>query len=125
MDWHPARCRKSKSISGDILDELTKLGEHVGKMISGIQGVSGTSVEQVSGLPQIQVVYNHERMAEYGINVDDINQVLETSFAGGIAGSIYEGERKFDIVLRLDNNDRNVSSIQNLAIPIGSVKQFH
>ncbi len=104
----------------DDLDELTKLGEHVGKMISGIQGVSGTSVEQVSGLPQIQVVYNHERMAEYGINVDDINQVLETSFAGGIAGSIYEGERKFDIVLRLDNNDRNVSSIQNLAIPIGS-----
>lgn len=107
-------------IFGDDMDELTKLGEHVGKMISGIQGVSGTSVEQVSGLPQIQVVYNHERMAEYGINVDDINQVLETSFAGGIAGSIYEGERKFDIVLRLDNNDRNVSSIQNLAIPIGS-----
>lgn len=109
-------------IFGDDLDELTKLGEHVGKMISGIQGVSGTSVEQVSGLPQIQVVYNHERMAEYGINVDDINQVLETSFAGGIAGSIYEGERKFDIVLRLDNNDRNVSSIQNLSIPIGSGK---
>ena len=109
-------------IFGDNLDELTKLGEHIGKMISGIQGVSGTSVEQVSGLPQIQVVYNHERMAEYGINVDDINQVLETSFAGGIAGSIYEGERKFDIVLRLDNNDRNVSSIQNLAIPIGSGK---
>lgn len=107
-------------IFGEDLDELTKLGEHVGKMISGIQGVSGTSVEQVSGLPQIQVVYNHERMAEYGINVDDINQVLETSFAGGIAGSIYEGERKFDIVLRLDNNDRNVSSIQNLSIPIGS-----
>lgn len=107
-------------IFGDDLDELTKLGEHVGKMISGIQGVSGTSVEQVSGLPQIQVVYNHERMAEYGINVDDINQVLETSFAGGIAGSIYEGERKFDIVLRLDNNDRNVSSIQSLSIPIGS-----
>lgn len=107
-------------IFGDDLDELTKLGEHVGKMISGIQGVSGTSVEQVSGLPQIQVVYNHERMAEYGINVDDINQVLETSFAGRIAGSIYEGERKFDIVLRLDNNDRNVSSIQNLSIPIGS-----
>ena len=107
-------------IFGDDLEELTKLGEHVGKMISGIQGVSGTSVEQVSGLPQIQVVYNHERMAEYGINVDDINQVLETSFAGGIAGSIYEGERKFDIVLRLDNNDRNVSSIQNLSIPIGS-----
>lgn len=107
-------------IFGDDLDELTKLGEHVGKMISGIQGVSGTSVEQVSGLPQIQVVYNHERMAEYGINVDDINQVLETSFAGGIAGSIYEGERKYDIVLRLDNNDRNVSSIQNLSIPIGS-----
>ena len=107
-------------IFGDDLDELTKLGEHVGKMISGIQGVSGTSVEQVSGLPQIQVVYNHERMAEYGINVDDINQVLETSFAGGIAGSIYEGERKFNIVLRLDNNDRNVSSIQNLSIPIGS-----
>ena len=106
-------------IFGDDLNMLTQQAEKVSRLISGVRGVSGISVEQVSGLPQIQVKYDHERMAEYGISVDDVNKVLETTFAGGVAGSVFEGEKKFDLVLRLDKDVRNVDALQNLAIPVG------
>lgn len=105
-------------IFGDDLDVLTQQAEKVERLIKGVRGVSGIFVEQVSGLPQIQVVYNHERMAEYGISVDDVNRVLETTFAGLVAGAVYEGDKKFDIVLRMDNADRNVASLEGLSIPL-------
>ena len=105
-------------IFGDDLNTLTQEAEKVAKIISKVQGVSGISVEQVSGLPQIQIRYNHERMAEYGISVDDISQVLESSFAGTVAGAVFEGEKKFDIVLRLDKELRNAESLSSLAIPV-------
>ena len=105
-------------IFGDDLNTLTEQAEKVSKLIDHVNGVSGISVEQVSGLPQIQVKYNHEQMAEYGINVDDVNQVLETTFAGGIAGAVFEGEKKFDLILRMDNDERSVESLKNIAIPL-------
>ena len=105
-------------IFGDDLTTLTEQAEKVSKLINHVNGVSGISVEQVSGLPQIQVKYNHEQMAEYGINVDDINQVLGTTFAGGIAGAVFEGEKKFDLVLRMNNEERSVESLKNIAIPL-------
>ena len=105
-------------IFGDDLNTLTQEAERVAKIISKVQGISGISVEQVSGLPQIQIRYNHERMAEYGISVDDISQVLESTFAGTVAGSVFEGEKKFDIVLRLDKELRNAESLSSLAIPV-------
>ena len=105
-------------IFGDDLNTLTEQAEKVGKLISRVRGVSGIMVEQVSGLPQIQVKYDHERMAEYGVSVNDVNLVLETMFAGGVAGAVYEGEKKFDLVVRIDKDVRNVESLMNIAIPI-------
>ena len=110
-------------IFGDDLNTLIQQAEKVGKMISNVRGVSGVMVEQVAGLPQIQVRCNHERMAEYGVSVDDVNQVLETAFAGGTAGVVFEGERKFDIVLRLDKDVRTIEALQTLAIPVGAGQQ--
>nr|WP_296188125.1 CusA/CzcA family heavy metal efflux RND transporter [uncultured Prevotella sp.] len=110
-------------IFGDDLNTLIQQAEKVGKMISSVRGVSGVMVEQVSGLPQIQVRCNHERMAEYGVSVDDVNQVLETAFAGGTAGVVFEGERKFDIVLRLDKDVRTIEALQTLAIPVSAGQQ--
>lgn len=110
-------------IFGDDLDTLIQQAERVSKMISAVKGVSGVMVEQVAGLPQIQVKYNHERMAEYGVSVDDVNRVLETAFAGGTAGAVFEGERKFDVVLRLDKNVRHVEALQNLSIPVAVGQQ--
>nr|WP_302335309.1 CusA/CzcA family heavy metal efflux RND transporter [uncultured Prevotella sp.] len=110
-------------IFGDDLNTLILQAEKVGKMISSVRGVSGVMVEQVAGLPQIQVRCNHERMAEYGVSVDVVNQVLETAFAGGTAGVVFEGERKFDIVLRLDKDVRTIEALQTLAIPVSAGQQ--
>lgn len=110
-------------IFGDDLNTLIQQAEKVGKMISNVRGVSGVMVEQVAGLPQIQVRCNHERMAEYGVSVDDVNLVLETAFAGGTAGVVFDGERKFDIVLRLDKDVRTIEALQTLAIPVSAGQQ--
>ena len=105
-------------IFGDDLDVLTQQAGKVKKMIERVPGVSGIFVEEVAGLPQVQVKYNHEKMAAYGVSVDDISGILETSFAGAVAGSVYEGDRKFDIVLRMDPSQRNVEQLEQLSIPL-------
>lgn len=105
-------------IFGDDLDVLTQQAGKVKKMIEGVPGVSGIFVEEVAGLPQIQVKYNHEKMAAYGVSVDDISGILETTFAGAVAGSLYEGDKKFDIVLRMDPSQRNVETLEQLSIPL-------
>ena len=105
-------------IFGDDLDVLTEQAEKIEKLIKNVNGVSGIFVEQVSGLPQIQVKYNHERMAEYGVSVDDVNQILETTFAGAVAGLVYEGEKKFDLVIRMDGIERTAESLQRLSVPV-------
>lgn len=105
-------------IFGDDLDVLTQQAGKVKKMIEDVPGMSGIFVEEVAGLPQIQVKYNHEKMAAYGVSVDDISEILETTFAGAVAGSLYEGDKKFDIVLRMDPSQRNVESLEQLSIPL-------
>ena len=105
-------------IFGDDLDVLTQQAGKVKKMIEDVPGVSGIFVEEVAGLPQIQVKYNHEKMAAYGVSVDDISEILETTFAGAVAGSLYEGDKKFDIVLRMDPSLRKVESLEQLSIPL-------
>ena len=105
-------------IFGDDLDVLTLQAGKVKKMIEDVPGVSGIFVEEVAGLPQIQVKYNHEKMAAYGVSVDDISEILETTFAGAVAGSLYEGDKKFDIVLRMDPSQRNVETLEQLSIPL-------
>ena len=105
-------------IFGDALDVLTQQAGKGKKMIEDVPGVSGIFVEEVAGLPQIQVKYNHEKMAAYGVSVDDISEILETTFAGAVAGSLYEGDKKFDIVLRMDPSQRNVESLEQLSIPL-------
>lgn len=105
-------------IFGDDLDVLTQQAGKVKKMIEDVPGVSGIFVEEVAGLPQIQVKYNHEKMAAYGVSVNDISEILETTFAGAVAGSLYEGDKKFDIVLRMDPSQRNVESLEQLSIPL-------
>ena len=105
-------------IFGDDLDVLTQQAGKVKRMIEDVPGVSGIFVEEVAGLPQIQVKYNHETMAAYGVSVDDISEILETTFAGAVVGSLYEGDKKFDIVLRMDPSQRNVETLEQLSIPL-------
>ncbi len=104
-------------IFGEDLDQLTMLSEHVGKIASSIDGAKDLYVEQVTGLPQIVVDINRDEVAKYGLRIDQINQAVNAAFAGQSAGLVFEGERRFALVVRLDNQSRqSIEDVQNLFI---------
>ena len=106
-------------VFGEDLDVLRQQADHIAALVKGVRGVSGVQVEQVTGLPQIQVRYDRQRMAAYGVRIDEANRVLETAFAGAVAGAVYEGEKKFDVVLRLRQEQRTVEALRRLPVPVG------
>ena len=108
-------------IYGDDLDILAIQAGKLAKLLTPVKGVSEPYIEKVSGLPQIQVTYNRDKMAQYGLNISDVNMILKTAFAGSVAGVVFEGEKRFDLVLRLNRNLReNISGVENLLIPLPS-----
>lgn len=108
-------------IYGDDLDILTEQANKVAALITPVKGVSEPFVEKVTGLPQIAVEYNRDKMAQYGLSVSDVNTILKTAFAGNIAGVVFEGEKRFDMVVRLQRDLReNIINIENLFIPLPS-----
>ncbi|HMI64012.1 MAG TPA: efflux RND transporter permease subunit, partial [Puia sp.] len=108
-------------IYGDDLDILTGQADKIAGLIGKVKGVSEPFVEKVSGLPQITVEYNRDKMAQYGLNISDVNTILRTAFAGNVAGAVFEGEKRFDMVVRLQRNLReNIVNIENLFIPLPS-----
>ncbi len=114
-------------IFGDDLNILAEKGDEVEKIITGIEGVEDINVEKVTGLAQIQVEYNRERLAQYGLSVEDVNRVLRTAFAGSQAGVVYDGEKRFAMVVRLDKDyRRSPDDVKNLfvALPNGGQIPF-
>ncbi|MDR0506302.1 MAG: CusA/CzcA family heavy metal efflux RND transporter [Dysgonamonadaceae bacterium] len=108
-------------IYGNNIDILSTQAGKIASLIKNVKGISEPFIEKVSGLPQIQVVYNRDRLAKYGIPISDANFVLQTAFAGSEVGTIYEEDRRFDVVLRLENEVRNdVNALKNLALPLSS-----
>ncbi|WP_291727165.1 efflux RND transporter permease subunit [Bernardetia sp.] len=106
---------------GENLDTLYKYGQQIGTLSENIEGVGDVRVEQIVGLPQFVVEYDRQKLAQYGITIDEANRLVETAFAGGYAGTIYEGEKRFDLVVRLSEKDRNKSeTLENLFISIPS-----
>ena len=111
-------------IYGDDLDILTQQADKVAKLVTKVKGVSEPFVEKVSGLPQITVSYNRDKMAQYGLNISDVNTILRTAFAGNVAGAVFEAEKRFDMVVRLQRDLReNIVNIENLYIPLPSGKR--
>ncbi len=104
-------------IFGEDLDVLSRLANRVGKVAGGVEGVKDIYVEQVTGLPQIVININRDEVAKYGLDIATINQAVNTAFAGQSAGMVYEGERRFDLVVRLQQNDRQqINDVRNLYI---------
>ncbi len=102
-------------IFGDDLSELAAKAAEVEAMITGIAGVQDINVEKVTGLAQVQVEYDRDRLAQYGLSVKDVNAVLRAAFAGSQAGVVYEGERRSALVVRLDSDYRqNLEDINGL-----------
>jgi cobalt-zinc-cadmium resistance protein CzcA len=104
-------------IFGEDMDILATEAQKIAKLVEPVEGVKDLYVEKVGGLPQIVVSFNRDKLAQYGISVQDANIVLSTAFAGTVAGLIYEGEKSFDMVVRLEKQNReSIDNVRNLFI---------
>ncbi len=112
-------------IYGEDLDMLVSKGDEVLNLIKGIKGIADAKAERVAGLPQITVRYNKDKLALYGLNVGDLNKVIRVGFAGEKTGDIYEGEKRFDMVVRLEKDSRSdISNLKTLYITLPSGSQI-
>ena len=106
-------------IFGDDLNTLAEKGAQVEKIIQGIEGVEDINVEKVTGLAQVQVEYNRDRLAQYGLSVEEVNRVLRAAFAGSQAGVVFDEEKRFAMVVRLDKDyRRNLDDVKNLSVEL-------
>ena len=106
-------------IFGDDLDLLSKKGNEIKNLVEGVSGAADISVEKIVGLPEMNVTYKREKIARYGLNIKDLNDMVSMGFAGRTVGSVFEGEKRFDLVVRLNpDNRKNIDNLQNLYVDI-------
>jgi heavy metal efflux system protein len=106
-------------IFGDDLNILSEKASEVENLIKPITGVQDINVEKVTGLAQIQVEYNRDRLSQYGLSIEDINQVLRAAFAGSQAGVVFNEEMRFGLVVRLDKDYRqSLDDVKNLTVAL-------
>ena len=110
---------------GEDLDTLAAKAEEMGKIISTVDGVADFKVEAVAGLPQITVAYDRNKLAQYGLEINNLNTLIQSAFAGGKAGVIFEGEKRYDLVVRLDKNYRNdIDDLRSLFVNLPNGAQI-
>lgn len=106
-------------IFGDDMDVLNKTGEEISSMLQKIPGASEVKVEQTTGLPMLTVNIDRQKASRYGLNVADIQDAVATAIGGREAGTLFEGDRRFDILVRLPESLRNdLESMKRLPIPL-------
>jgi heavy metal efflux system protein len=104
-------------IYGENLNQLTEYASKVGKLVAEIEGTESLFLENMTGLPQIIIRVKRDQLARYGLTVEQVNNAINTSMAGQSAGLLFEGEKRFDVVVRLDKQNRkSIEDIQNLFI---------
>ena len=119
-------------IYGENSDTLLHYAQKIEKLIQGIPGIADMKVEQTSGLQQYVLKYDRDKMAQYGVNISEINDIIKTAHYGKIAGTIFEQEKKYDLVVRLNKKDRENLDLTNLFIkkgrtylPVGEFVDFY
>ncbi len=106
-------------IFGEDLDILSKKGNEIKSLIANVGGAADISVEKVVGLPQMNVTYNRAKIARYGLNIHNVNDMVSMGFAGKTAGSVFEGEKRFDLVMRLGKaNRQDIDNLKSLYIDL-------
>ena len=111
-------------IFGDDLEILDTKAKELITKVNNIEGIGDLKADKVTGLPQITVKYDYNKIALYGLNITDINQIIRSSFAGESAGKIYEESKRFDIVVRMDAANRSdITDVSNLFIPLPNGNQ--
>ena len=110
---------------GEDIDILSQKAEEITKIIAGTPGIGDMKAEATTGLPQMTINYNRDKLAQYGLQINTLNKMVQSAFAGGNAGVIFEGEKRFDLVVRLNQHNRkDISDIQNLFINLPSGTQI-
>ncbi|SDG42306.1 CusA/CzcA family heavy metal efflux RND transporter [Mucilaginibacter gossypii] len=105
-------------IFGEDLDTLAAYANKLGKIINTVDGAKNLFVEAVAGMPQIIINYNRNAIAQYNLNIADINKVVNTALAGQSTGTLFEGEKRFEVVVRISSEQKkDLKDIQNLLIP--------
>ncbi len=111
-------------IFGEDLDTLAAYANKMAGMIANIKGARDLYVETITGLPQIVIKFNREAIALFALDIEQVNRVIRTALAGESAGMIYENERRFDLVVRLaDEQKKDIDDIRNLLVPTPSGTQ--
>jgi len=112
-------------VYGEDLDMLKDYSEKIGKLLPSIEGAKDIYIEKVTGLPQIVIRYNRTQMARFGIQIVDANTVVNTAFAGQSAGQFFEGEKRFEIVVRLSENNRTtIEDVKALFVTTSNGQQI-
>ena len=105
-------------IFGEDLDSLSAYAARFGEIIKTVQGAQDLYIEPITGMPQVVIKYNRANIAQYNLDIAGINKVVNTAFAGQSTGKVYEGEKRFELMVRLDETQReNLEDIRNLLIP--------
>jgi heavy metal efflux system protein len=106
-------------VFGDDLQILLETGEKISRILEKIQGASDVKVEQVTGLPILTIQMNRKEMARYGLNISDVQEVIEIAVAGKSAGKVFEGDKQFKLIVRLPEDVRtNIDALKKLPIPL-------
>jgi cobalt-zinc-cadmium resistance protein CzcA len=112
-------------IFGEDLDVLAQKAHEIKKAISKVEGASDVIIEKTEGLPQMTVVYDRSKIARYGLNISDLNEMIALGFAGKTVGNVFEGEKRFDMVVRLDKTNRqDIDDLRNLYVPTPNGEQI-
>ncbi len=112
-------------IYGEDLEKLGKYARQIGAIARNIEGAQDIYVEQVSGLPQVIINFKRDKIAQFGMNIEDINTAIRTAFAGEVAGLVFEGEKRFELAVRLDKTNRQtLDDVRNLFIEGPSGEQI-
>ena len=110
---------------GEDINVLSQKAEEISQIIAGTEGIGDMKAEATTGLPQMTITYNRNKLAQYGLQINTLNQIVQSAFAGGTAGIIFEGEKRFDLVVRLNSQNRkDISDVQNLYINLPSGTQI-
>jgi len=108
-------------IFGEDLDVLNKKGNEIKSAIQDVEGAADISVEKIDGLPQMNVKYDRSKIARYGLNVTELNEMISMGFSGKSLGNVFDGEKRFDLVLRLkEHKRRDIENIENLYVDVPS-----
>lgn len=106
-------------VFGDDMDVLNQKGEQIRALMQEIPGAADVVLEKTTGLPEMLVTYDRKKLATLGLNIADINRLINAAFAGRTVGTVYEGERRFDLVVRLREESRNsFEDLKNLMITL-------